>query len=115
MHLFDGADLRKTQSSFYISAVLIAVVTYVLSGVAVWWVGDLERGQDVKDWWQSWKAKTSSKKDKFKGSAKKNQEKAGDAQSSAQESKYPSLRKLLHRRQKNGTEPAASSGIPPGV
>jgi hypothetical protein len=115
MHLFDGDDLQKTQSSFYISAVLIAVVTFVLSGVAVWWVGDLERGQEVKDWLQSWKAKTSNRKDKFKGSAKTDHEKAGGAWSSAQESKYASLRKLLHRRKKGGTEPAASSGIPPEV
>jgi hypothetical protein len=79
MHLFDGDDLQKTRSSFYISAVLIAIVTYVLSGLAVWWVGDLERGQELKERWQSWKAKTSNRKDKFKGSAKTNQEKTGGA------------------------------------
>jgi hypothetical protein len=110
MHLFDGDDLRKTQSSFYISAVLIALVTYVLSGLAVWWVGDLERGQELKDWWQSWKAKISNRKDKFKGSAKTNQEKTGGAQSSAQESKYASLRTLLRPRKRDGPEPA-SSGV----
>jgi hypothetical protein len=102
MHLFDGDDLHKTQSSFYISAVLIALVTYVLSGVAVWWVGDLEKGQEVKEGWQSWKAKTSSRKGKSKVSVRANHEKTEDAQSSARESKYPSLPKFLRPRRTNG-------------
>jgi hypothetical protein len=112
MHIFDGDDLQKTQSSFYISAVLIALVTYVLSGLAVWWAGDLGGGQELKDSWQSWRAKDSSRKDKFKVSTEKNHEKTEGTQSFGQESKYASLRKLLRPRKKDGVGPAPSSTAP---
>jgi hypothetical protein len=113
MHLFDGADLHETQTSFYVSAVLIAVITYLLSGVAVWWVGDLEREQEMKDWWQSWKAKYTKRKDNFKDTTTTDHDKTEGAQSSARESRYTSLRELLRPRKKNRAKPAAGSKLPP--
>jgi methylmalonyl-CoA mutase N-terminal domain/subunit len=105
MHLFDGADLHETQTSFYISAVLIAVVTYLLSGLAVWWVGDLEREQEMRDRWQLWKTKISNRKHKFNGTTTTDHEKTEAARSSVRESRYSSLRELLRPRRKNGAEP----------
>jgi hypothetical protein len=95
MHLFDEADLKETRTSFYISAMLIAIVTYGLSALAVWWVGDLEREQELKERWQAWKSKRSSKKAKFKDSA------------DTEELEHIWLWKLLRRRKKNRVEPGA--------
>jgi hypothetical protein len=113
MHIFDGNDLQKTQSSFYICAVLIPLVTYILSGLAVWWAGDLEGGQELKDSWQSWRAKDSSRKDKFKVSTETNHDKTEGAQSFGQESMYASLRKRLRPRKKDGVGHFPSSSTAP--
>jgi len=43
MHLFDSDDPRKTQASFYVSTVLIFLITYALAGLAVWWMGNLDQ------------------------------------------------------------------------
>ena len=109
MHLFDGADPKQTQRSFYMSAVLIAILTYLLSGLAVWWVGDLEREQELKERWQAWKTKRSNKKANAKDPAKTKNEEKKRAQPSEKLSEHIWLHNLLHRRRKKGAEPAPPS------
>ncbi|KAF2496714.1 hypothetical protein BU16DRAFT_340064 [Lophium mytilinum] len=60
MHLFDSESLHRTRTSFYVSTVLISVVTYVLSGFAAWWVGNSERRQRLKRYWKSLRAESAS-------------------------------------------------------
>jgi len=42
MHLFDADDLRHTQSSFFISIVLVSLVTWVFAGIGLWVAGSPE-------------------------------------------------------------------------
>ncbi|KAF2802242.1 uncharacterized protein BDZ99DRAFT_401745 [Mytilinidion resinicola] len=59
MHLFDSEDNHRTQASFYISTVLISILTYILSGFGAWWVGDSVRRQKLKRGWKSWTSKSA--------------------------------------------------------
>ena len=68
MHLFDSKDPRKTQSSFYITIVLVSVVTYSLSGFAAWWIGESTLRQKLKDYWDPKQAERVSENGKPKGS-----------------------------------------------
>lgn len=104
MHLFDSSDPRKTQASFYISTVQICLVTWVLSGLAVWWVGDSDRRQRLKDYWQSWRGKTSKTKAKPKRLGPVKDKQVEWAHLSARESKCASLPKFLRSRNRKGAE-----------
>ena len=38
MHLFDKVDLKQTQTSFYITMVLVSVATWLISAFFIWGV-----------------------------------------------------------------------------
>lgn len=44
MHLFDYDELRKTQASFFITTVLVSLITWTFAGFALWWVKKADSG-----------------------------------------------------------------------
>jgi len=64
MHLFDHSNVSATQSSFYITIVLAAVLTYVAALAAVWAAAPKDQRNGLqkqfsapKEWWQRLKRK----------------------------------------------------------
>jgi hypothetical protein len=51
MHLFDKDTPQQNRVSFYISIVSVAVVTWVLSGLAIWAVGRPDRWKMLENMW----------------------------------------------------------------
>jgi len=49
MHLFDKVDLKQTQISFYITMVLVSLVTWIISATFIWGV---DRRQKLREKWK---------------------------------------------------------------
>jgi hypothetical protein len=106
MHLFDSSNPGKTQSNFYITTVLIAVVTYIFSGLAVWWVSESERREKLtKEWalWDTWirqELNSKKKKDSHPSSGRRSEEQVtGDAE---KQSNFKMFLDGLRHRKKEG-------------
>lgn len=46
MHLFDKINIEQTQTSFYITLILMSVVTWILSAISIWGV---DRRHELKE------------------------------------------------------------------
>lgn len=49
MHLFDKVDLKETQTLFYITMVLVSLLTWIISASFIWGV---DRRQKLREKWQ---------------------------------------------------------------
>jgi hypothetical protein len=52
MHLFDKVDLKQTQTSFYITIVLVSLLTWIISASFIWGVNKRQKGKG--EWKNIW-------------------------------------------------------------